>query len=74
MGGCFTLGYAFTIDFYQGKHRPENRTDYRNQPGLGGEVVLDFLDNLETQYGGRRFLLYFDNFFTSIKLLEHIHE
>ena len=68
------LGYAFAIDFYQGKHRPENRNDYRNQIGLGGEVVLDFLVNLETEYGGRRFSLCFDNFFTSIKLLEHIQE
>ena len=68
------LGYAFAIDFYQGKHRPENRTDYRNQFGLGGEVVLDFLDNLETQYGGRRFSSCFDNFFTSIKLLKNIQE
>ena len=68
------LGYAFAIDFYQGKHRPENQTDYRNQFVLGGEVVLDLLDNLETQYGGRRFSLYFDNFFSSIKLLEHIQE
>ena len=36
------LGYAFAIDLYQGKHRQENRTDYRNQFWLGGEVVLDF--------------------------------
>ena len=68
------LGYAFAIDFYQGKHRPEIRIDYINQFGLGGEVALDFLKNLETLYGGRRFSLYFDNFFTSIKLLEHIQE
>ena len=68
------LGSAFAIDFYQGNHRPENRTDCRNQFGLGDEVVLDFLDNLETQYGRRKFSLYFDNFFTSIKLLEHIQE
>ena len=69
-----TLGYAFAIDFYQRKHRPENPTDYRNQFELGSEILLDFLDSLETQYGVRRFSLYFDNFFTSIKLLEHIQE
>ena len=68
------LGYAFAIDLDQAKHRPENQTDYRNQFGLGGEVVLDFLDYLVTQYGERKFSLYFDNFFTSIKLLEHIRE
>ena len=68
------FGYAFAIDFYRGKHGPENRTKYRNQFGLAGEVVLDFLDYLETQYGERKFSLYFDNFFTSIELLEHIQE
>ena len=36
--------------------------------------MLEFLDNLETQYIGRGFSLYFDNFFASIKLLEHIQE
>ena len=75
--GCVAaspLGCAVATDLYQGKHRPENRTDRRNQFGLGDEIVLDFLDNLEAQYGGRRISLYFDNFFTSIKLLEHIQE
>ena len=51
----FCNGYAFAIDFYQEKYRPENRTEYRNEFGLGGEVALDFLDYLETQYGGRQF-------------------
>ena len=67
--GASPLGYAFAIDFYQGKHRPENRTDYKNQFGLGSKVVQDFLDNLETQYRGKKFSLYFDNFVTSVKLL-----
>ena len=30
------LGHAFAIDFCLRKYRPENRTDYRNQFGLGG--------------------------------------
>ena len=30
------------------KHRLENQTRYRNQFGVGGEVMLDFLDNSET--------------------------
>ena len=37
-------------------------------------MMLDFLEYLETQYGGRKFSLYFDDFFTSVKLLEHMPE
>ena len=63
------LGYVFSLDFYQGKYRGEKQSEYRSCFGLGGEVVLDLVDVLESEYEDRKFSLYFDNFFTSLKLL-----
>ena len=36
--------------------------------------MLHFSDNFKTQYRGRKLSLYFGNFFTSVKLLEHKQE
>ncbi|XP_045123814.1 piggyBac transposable element-derived protein 3-like [Portunus trituberculatus] len=68
------LGYSYFIDLYQGKHRAKSDSCYKDTYGLGGEVVLKMLDRLESQYPGRKFSLFFDNFFTSIRLLETIKE
>lgn len=57
---------------YQGKHATKSGSCYKDMYGLGGEVVLNMLDRLESQYPRRK--LYFDNFFTSIRLLEAIKE
>ncbi|XP_045135687.1 piggyBac transposable element-derived protein 3-like [Portunus trituberculatus] len=67
------LGYSYFIDLYQGKHRAKSDSCYKDTYGLGG-VVLKMLDRLESQYPGRKFSLFFDNFFTSIRLLETIKE
>ncbi len=59
---------------YQGKHATRSGSCYKDMYGLGGEVTLNMLDKLESQYPGRKFSLFFDNFFTSIRLLEAIKE
>ncbi|XP_068242320.1 piggyBac transposable element-derived protein 3-like [Palaemon carinicauda] len=69
---CTPLGYAFTIDLYQGKYEGNNPYVYASEYSLGGKVVLIILDTLQAEYPEIRFSLYFDNFFTSIKLLEEI--
>ena len=60
------------MDFYQRKHRGDKESEYRSRFGLGGEVVLDLVDILESQYEDKKFSLYFDNFFTSLKLLDEL--
>ncbi|KAF2344080.1 PiggyBac transposable element-derived protein, partial [Trinorchestia longiramus] len=37
-----------------------------------GSVILNFLDTLELAYPQRKLSLYFDNFLTSLKLLDEI--
>ena len=66
------LGYVFSLDFYQGKYLGDKESEYRSRFGLGGEVVLDLIDILESEYKDRKFSLYFDNFFTSLKLLDEL--
>ena len=65
------LGYAIDIALYEGKS-PYVCDDRRNKFGLGGEVVLNCLDKLETINNTMKYSLYFDNFFTSVKLIEEI--
>ena len=66
------LVYVFSLDFYQGKYRGDKESEYRSHFGLGEEVVLDLVDILESKYEDRKFSLYFDNFFTSLKLLNEL--
>ena len=47
---------------------------YKDKFGLGRAVVLNMLDELEKAYPKVRFSMYFDNYFTSIKLLEEINK
>ena len=65
------MGYAIDIALYEGKS-PYVCDDRRNKFGLGGEVVLNCLDKLETINNTMKYSLYFDNFFTSVKLIEEI--
>ncbi|XP_068204830.1 piggyBac transposable element-derived protein 3-like [Palaemon carinicauda] len=69
---CTPLGYAFTLDLYQGKYEGNNPYVYASEYSLGGKVVLNILDTLQAEYPGIRVSLYFDKFFTSIKLLKEI--
>ena len=68
------LGYAYCIELYQGKFERDIEKLYKDKFGLGGSVILQFLDILELHYPDRKFLLYFDNFFTSITLIEEINK
>ncbi len=61
-------GYAFDASVYQGKDGAKDKSD--TSYGLGGKVVLDVLDVMQKYYPTKKLSLYFDNFFTSLKLLE----
>ncbi|KAK3881612.1 hypothetical protein Pcinc_011469 [Petrolisthes cinctipes] len=63
--------YAFHISIYQG--RGGDKTKSNVNYGLGGTVVLDILDKLQVIHPTKKFSLYFDNFFTSIKLIDEIN-
>ncbi len=63
-------GYAFDISVYQGKDGNTDKSD--TSYGLGGKVVLDVLDVMQKLYPTKKLSLYFDNFFTSLRLLEKV--
>jgi len=59
-----TLGYLVQFQAYQGKGSVTDQ-----QLGLGGSVVVDLIHGLPE---GLKYNLYFDNFFTSMQLLDHL--
>lgn len=59
-------GYCLQFEIYQGRKNKEITNECQ---GLGESVVLNFTDVLQREYSGLRFSLYFDNFFTSAKLI-----
>ncbi|XP_045109694.1 piggyBac transposable element-derived protein 3-like [Portunus trituberculatus] len=63
-------GYVFDISVYQGKDGAKDKANASY--GLGGKVVLDVLDVIVKRYPTKKLSLYFDNFFTSLKLVEEI--
>ncbi len=63
-------GYAFDISVHQGKDGAKDKSD--TSYGLGGEVVLDVLDVMQKYYPTKKLSLFFDNFFTSLKLVEKV--
>ena len=67
------LDYVFSVEMYQGKYR-DKRREYKSKFGFGGEVVLDFVDILEKEKKGKKFSLYFDNFFTSFGILKKLKQ
>ncbi|XP_065320355.1 piggyBac transposable element-derived protein 3-like [Gordionus sp. m RMFG-2023] len=58
-------GYVFSFDIYQGKR--ENKYEY----GLGGNVIIKLLKALQKPNYHK---IYFDNFFTSFKLLSYLKQ
>lgn len=59
-----TLGYLVQFQAYQGKGSVTHQ-----ELGLGGSVVVDLIDSLPE---GPKYKLFFDNFFTSLRLLDHL--
>lgn len=68
--GATRLGYVLWFDPYQG-HSTTLPLPYK-QFGLGGSVILQFADVLQSHRPNLHFHLYFDNFFTSIPLLHEL--
>lgn len=64
-------GYCIAADLYQGKNPNGTRP---GDQGLGESVVLTFCDCLMTSFPGIQFSFYFDNFFTSTKLICSLSE
>lgn len=62
---CTPLGYLVSTEPYQGKYGVA--TDSKNDLGLGGSVVVDMVGRLKTKTD-LCFHVFFDNFFTSLKL------
>lgn len=56
------VGYCIQLEPYQGAGVTHNLL------GLGGSVVVNLVSTLPTD----NYVLYFDNFFTSLKLLQHL--
>ncbi len=61
-------GYVFNISVYQVKEGAKDKANASY--GLVGKVVFDVLDVREKYYQTKKLTLYFDNFFTSVKLVE----
>lgn len=59
-------GYCLNFDIYQGK---TTQLDSEVNYGLGEKVVLNFADILKQNFEDFEFSLFFDNFFTSPRLL-----
>uniref|UniRef100_A0A0L8HE04 PiggyBac transposable element-derived protein domain-containing protein n=1 Tax=Octopus bimaculoides TaxID=37653 RepID=A0A0L8HE04_OCTBM len=59
------------FDLYTGKRDSPNKTE--NAFGLGGNIVLDLIDVVGVP-GNTGFKIFFDNYFTSIQLMEKLFE
>ena len=44
------IGYVFALEMYLGKYGTENDKEYKKLVGLGGSVVLNFIDTMEQEY------------------------
>lgn len=65
---CSSSGYMYAFDVYVGKTGNEVHTEL----GAGGDVVVKLLQksNVPSHEG---YKVFFDNYFTSVKLLDHLH-
>lgn len=65
--GTTRLGYVIWFDPYQGASI-EKTSDF----GVGATVVLNYANVLQERWPNTAFHLYFDNYFTSVPLLEEL--
>ncbi|XP_047989547.1 piggyBac transposable element-derived protein 3-like [Leguminivora glycinivorella] len=70
--GATRLGYILWFEPYQGKCSTVTSNHYKNAMGLGASVVLEFADVLKEIDKQAPFHLFFDNFFTSIYLIDEL--
>lgn len=61
---CTPLGYLIQFEPYQG------RSENRSHLGLGGDVVMDLISELPE----KPYILYTDNYFTSLKLADALSD
>lgn len=63
---CSNSGYMYGFDIYMGKDATKEK-----QFGIGGDVVMSLLNKIEVP-PNQGYKLYFDNYFTSLRLLTHL--
>lgn len=68
--GTLRLGYILWFSPYQGASN--TLPNKYKELGLGSSVILSYADVLQNQWPGRGFHLYFDNFFTSLHLVNEL--
>ncbi|XP_063823717.1 piggyBac transposable element-derived protein 3-like [Ostrinia nubilalis] len=68
--GATRLGYVIWFDPYQGKSA--QLPSIYKKFGLGGSVILQYANVLQTMYPDNVYHLFFDNYFTSIPLLHEL--
>lgn len=70
--GCTRLGYVNWMELYQGAstHVSEKYKEY----GVGAGVVLTYTNALRSKRPDNNFHLFFDNFFSSLHLLNLLTE
>lgn len=69
-GRCCVTGFLYDFDIYQGKGGA-NEQKGKNQLGVGGDIVVKLCDSLAEKVS---FLIFDDNFFTSMPLIEKLLE
>lgn len=69
---CSKYGYLHAFDMYMGKQSYEEYGD-TPQVGLGGNIVIKLLNDANV-VGGKNHKVFFDNYFTSVSLMEFLSE
>lgn len=64
---CSSNGYMYAFDVYTGKNKEASRTEL----GVGGDVVMNLIKKAKVPCN-KGFKVYFDNYFTSFKLLNKL--
>lgn len=69
---CSPDGYCLMFDLYQGASLSPRAEEKNQLVGKSGATVLDLLDNMREDLKQLPFHIYFDNFFTSVPLLQEL--